>query len=278
MLAEVSRDDRVYLISTSSLGRDHHVFLSAWDPVRRNWIFQDRWVATAAVEEGGLRKMTVQSAMSPDRGTLAIWCSTGWLVCVEAETGELTWARTGSAPPAPQVLRALRPVVEGSRLTVQVTDDAVWCADASRRPLAVYDRRTGKVVWNIEQPEQTQWIGAQDGVGYVVGDRGLTAFDEADGRERWRWSWPDGERQGGRAALADGRVWIPSARKIYAVNAETGRLETSWNRPAPASGGAGGADPHPTWGEIVVTPDPDLVVWMLVADRLEWFQRRALIK
>ncbi len=251
VLTEVSRSDRVYLISAPSVGRQCQALLSAWDPVHQRWIFQDLWLATAAFQEGGLRKMTVRSAMSPDRSTLAIWCSTGWVACVDAEAGKMTWARN----------------LEGSRTTIQVTDDAVWCADASGRALSVYDRRTGKALWHTAPPEQAQWIGAQDGVGYVISDRGLTAFDEADGRERWQWPWPGGERLGGRAALAEGRVWIPSARKIYVVDAETGRLETSWNRPP---------DPPSAWGEVVVTPDPDLTVWMLTADRLEWFRPRTL--
>lgn len=252
ILSEISRGDRVYLVNSSSQGQ-RHVWLSAWDPIHQRWMFRDRWFGTVAVAEGGFRGLKIRSALSADRRTLIMGSSTGWLACLDAETGELRWSRTVKALPA------------GEEWSLAVSPEAVWFWRPGDRTLAAFDKVTGVEWGQAKVPEADTLAGVVDSWGYLVLPDAVIAVDAHGGRETWRWKWPAGERLAGRVTLAGGRVWVPTATKVYSIDVDTGRLLASWSRTDEA------------WCEIIVTDSPDRLVWVVTAHRLEGFRPQTVL-
>ena len=133
-----------------------------------------------------------------DGNRLYVFTSTGWLVCLDAISGEVVWRTKLSERiwhTAPMWGFCDRPLVDGDKL--------ICVPGGTQATLVALDKRTGKVIWKklLESREQngyasTLLVHTGSLKQYVVFlARGIASFAADDGRLLWRY-----DRTGGRVA------------------------------------------------------------------------------
>lgn len=151
-----------------------------------------RWKARigSTVQENPLMRWLSQRSPTVDGPRVYVFSSTGWLVCLDAATGETRWRI--SYPHEFGTARGIwgfcdRPLVDGDHLII--TPGGV------KATVAALDKRTGKVVWSklLEKGDTAGYAAAlvveTDGLKqYVVTlSKGLASLAADDGRPLWHY-------------------------------------------------------------------------------------------
>jgi outer membrane protein assembly factor BamB len=182
------------------------------------------------------------------------------MIALDARTGETVLEyREGITFEAPADLPADRkqaePVVRGIReqstdFMARLTDDGLLVQTADRQ-LVVLDARTGKRLWRAEADEGMVWVYpvVADGVVHVIEGRKvrspsythwptpqvvrIRALGLRDGRERWRYNWPEAKepiaahnmvKGGGKLALLVRQPAVGKGQiKALVLDAATGK-------------------------------------------------------
>jgi outer membrane protein assembly factor BamB len=144
----------------------------------------------AAVEENMLMRWLSQRTPTVDGSRLFVFTNTGWLVCLDATSGDVVWRKS-----YPSEFGTSRgswgfcdlPLVDGDKL--------ICVPGGTQATLAVLDKRTGKVLWSklLESRERHQYAstllvqtsGLKQYVVYLTS--GLVSFAADDGRLLWRY-------------------------------------------------------------------------------------------
>lgn len=146
------------------------------------------------------------------------------LYALSLDTGKQAWA----APLGSQMNFVGTPAVEGDSVYINVG------------PLLVaLDRSSGAERWRVETPMQFFWLALGHGLVYVGnGDGYFYAYDQASGKERWKFKSNFGRDEVWAAPAIAGDIVYTGSRDqyVYALNAETGEKVWSYKTSGDAVG------------------------------------------
>jgi outer membrane protein assembly factor BamB len=203
------------------------------------------------------------AAMASDGERLFVQTNMGYVSCLDAATGRPLWTRGyreeeitlyenfWSTPERRCTWSGSPPVLTGGLLLV---------APADGRDLLALDAATGALRWafpsrdgeGFQVPRMYRLLGADDDRAYLAGT-GVRALDLRTGKLAWEQSFPGGrfqEESGGRGVIADGKLYVPSTRGVYVMDArDGGSILRSDPHPDAAE------DPHARIGGNLVTTE-----------------------
>lgn len=146
------------------------------------------------------------------------------LYALSLDTGKQIW----DAPLGSQMNFVGTPAVEGDTVYINVG------------PLLVaLDRSNGDERWRVETPMQFFWLALGHGLVYIGnGDGYFYAYDQASGKERWKFKSDFGRDEVWAAPALAGDIVYTGSRDqyVYALNAETGEKVWSYKTTGDAVG------------------------------------------
>jgi outer membrane protein assembly factor BamB len=167
------------------------------------------------------------------RGEHAYLVVDGDLFAINIERGTVVW--TASLPSSAMLL--VTPTVTDETAYVATPDAIVALATADRS-----ERWRGEFGETVARPlaldDETVYVGG----GYFSAETGtIAAFDRATGAEQWRFETTGGASKGG-ATVAGDRAFVSSPEfGVYALDAETGDVDWTYEVDGSEAAGAGGS-------------------------------------
>jgi outer membrane protein assembly factor BamB/tetratricopeptide (TPR) repeat protein len=175
------------------------------------------------------------AAVASDGERLFVQTNLGFVSCLDAATGHPLWTRgydqvevplyenLWSTPEREFTWTGSPPVAAGG---------LVICAPADGPDLVALTADRGVLKWKFphrdgprfESPRTFRLLGADDERVYLAGTT-VRALEIATGRIAWEERFPgerNGEQSGGRGVIGPGRIYVPSDRGVYALDARAG--------------------------------------------------------
>lgn len=154
-------------------------------------------------------------------GSLIFASNSGAVACVDADSGELRWARRYPRTGGFWVTKGGKPIHRwpGWRNPPLVDGGRVLVAPCDAETMLFIDVATGDVRWQRPRAHHVFVHGAERGAA-VLGGRGLEAIGLATGRSLWRRA----VESRGRGTVSGGAVHCPTPRGLLALDLETGRV------------------------------------------------------
>lgn len=202
--------NRVY-ITCSSGTRDDRLHVLCFDAPTGKQLWHRQLQATGGTSCHPKSCMAANTPVADESGVYALF-ATGDLVAFDAD-GTLRWYRSlvGDYPTITnQVGMASSPILVGDRLIVPMDN-------SGESFIAAIDIKYGKNIWKTDRPQVINWttplVRKTDNTIEVLlaGPTGLTAYDAANGKQRWnfregRGSIPTGVLEGDSLYLPVGGV------------------------------------------------------------------------